>query len=138
MDYASLNLEKAADQGIVVKVRSPLDGSILKASDGTDMFITVLGTDSKQWKAEIARIKRESATREGAPSEEEIKAESIRALASITVDWHSETALNGQKLKCSQANAIKLYSAEGLEWLLQQVSQAAGDRQRLFFGQKAN
>lgn len=138
MDYASYNLEKAADQGIVVKIRSPIDGSILKASDGTDVYITVLGTDSKQWKAELARIKRESATREGTPSEEEIKAESIRALAAITVDWHPETALHGNKLKCSQSNAIKLYSADGLEWLLQQVSQAAGDRQRLFFEQKAS
>lgn len=138
MDYASYNLEKAADQGVVLKVRSPIDGSILKASDGTDMFITVLGTDSKQWKAEIARIKRETAVREGTPSDEEIKGESIRALASITVDWHPETALHGQKLKCTPANAIKLYSAEGLEWLLQQVSAAAGDRQRLFFEQKAN
>jgi hypothetical protein len=138
MDYSSLNLEAMAEKGIVVKVKCPITGKQLKATDGTDLFITVLGTDSKQWKNELARIKREAVNRESAPTEEEIKSESIRALAAITVAWHDETALNGKKLACTQANAIKLYSADGLEWLLQQVSKAAGDRQSLFFEQKLN
>jgi hypothetical protein len=136
MDYSSLNLEKMAESGICVKIKCPLTGKQLKANDGTDLFINVLGTDSKLWKAEIARIKRESAARETPPNEDEIKAESIRALAAITTGWHSETALDGKKLSCNQANAIRLYSADGLDWLLQQISRAAGDRQSLFFAQK--
>lgn len=138
MDYSSLNLEKMAENGICVKIKCPLTGKQLKATDGTDLFINVLGTDSKPWKNEIARIKRETAARESPPDEEEIRSESIRALAAITTDWHVETALNGKKLSCTQANAIRLYSADGLDWLLQQISRAAGDRQSLFFEQKSS
>lgn len=136
MDYSSLNLEKMAEVGICVKIKCPLSGKQLKATDGTDLYINVLGTDSKPWKNELARIKREALARETPPSEDEIKAESIRALAAITTGWHSETALDGKKLSCNQANAIKLYSSDGLDWLLQQISRAAGDRQSLFFAQK--
>jgi hypothetical protein len=107
MDYSSLNLEKMAESGICVKIKCPLTGKQLKASDGTDLFINVLGTDSKLWKAEIARIKRESAARETPPNEDEIKADKLKTEKEIdSIKKESNRAIQeDQKRFQAQQNA---------------------------------
>jgi len=104
MEFDSLATATIHEAGAEVNILSPVDGS------PTDFFITIQGTDSKEWR----RQKKMQATRiieaKASDSLDSLDYDLMDAesLAAITLGWRG-IANKGKEYKFTKANAIELY-----------------------------
>jgi hypothetical protein len=135
-DLSSLDTKTPSEQGIVVHLESPADGSLLYSEDGKPVTITILGDDSEKIrkfvrKAQDQRIERMQKNRPVDVSLLTLENEQARKLALATVAW-SEIVFDGAALECTEANAYRVYTDPRVPWLVEQLIRAGSDRSRFF------
>ena len=126
MDLSEFETSKFADVGSVMPVRHPKTGDTLKNEDGSDMTVTVYGTDGDVFqKAQRAKINSKMKLRRtsGKMTAEEIQADTLDLLAAATADWN--ITLDGAKPEFTPANVRAVYTR--LPWLRKQVDEWMAD-----------
>ena len=134
MDLATIDLQALAEQGIEVRLQHPATGDYLADDEGNSLTITVLGKDSETWQAIAKRVNAKNASRY---KDRKIPASALEnalfeILAECTVKWSKNVEYEGDPLKCSKENALKLY--EERNWIAEQLIEAAADRASYFLG----
>ena len=127
MDLSTLDTSDLANQGAVMELRSPTDGSPVLEDDGTPVTITLLGADSdiltsvsnRQANRYLKNQARMNVTAELARSNE------IEYLSKATVAWVG-IGLDGETLACTTENAATLYRR--FPWALDQARAFVADR----------
>lgn len=104
MEFDKLATTVAHEAGAEVNILSPVDGS------PTDVFITLQGADSKEWRKQK---KRQTSLIIAAKSNDKLQdldydAMDVEALVAVTLDWRG-LSKDGKEYKFSKANAKALY-----------------------------
>jgi len=104
MDFNDLATVETHDQGAEVNIISPLD------RNPTDVFITIMGVDSKEWRSQKKKqtTKIIEAKNAGTMDKLDYDALDAEALAAVTLSWRGITK-EGKEFKCTHANALDLY-----------------------------
>jgi hypothetical protein len=131
MDLASLDTQKAAEQGFELQLEDPFTGEPIA------IWITVLGADSSAYQQLLREQNRRrtdllAKRKQKMLSPEDIERDTIELLAAVTTGWRAgeNVTLDGQPFPAfSRASARDLYSRPGMRWIAQQVDRAMGDRQ---------
>ena len=105
MDFNELATAQAHALGAECNIRSPING------EPTDVFITVMGSDSREWraakKAQTSQIiKAKSEDNEASLDFDKMD---VDALVSVTLDWRG-IVKDGEEFKFTKANARELYA----------------------------
>ena len=114
------------EQGTVIVVEQR-GGEMYRAADGTPSTITVLGSESKTYRARRDAFYRELAKQEG---EHDPQYSRLCIAACAVSAWHGWEA-NGVDLPCTEANVRALLT---VEHILAQVEQAAAKGSGFFGG----
>ena len=127
MDLATLDITKAANEGAVMEVLHPTEGTVLKDETGKPITITLIGQDSEKVKKRqrVEMNKRLKSGRRQTMTAEELEEQGLHLLAFCTLAW-SGIKLDGQDLECSADKAVTVY--QRLPWLKEQVDAFVGDR----------
>jgi hypothetical protein len=127
MDLATLDITKAANEGAVMEVLHPVEGTVLKDDAGKPITITLIGQDSEKVKKRqrVEMNKRLKGGRRQTMTAEELEEQGLQLLAFCTLSW-SGIKLDGQDLDCNAANAVIVY--QRLPWMKEQVDAFVGDR----------
>lgn len=100
MEISSLLTQDAHEAGAELNV--------LKADgDATDVFITLLGVDSRQWRRAFSAVSKEWAGKKDISEDDHLLAEA-KTLAAVTTGWRGLVE-NGKEYKFSQEACTKLY-----------------------------
>jgi hypothetical protein len=104
MEFDNLATSVAHEAGAEVNILSPVDGK------PTDVFITIMGADSKEWRKQKKRhtSKIISAKAQNKLEELDYDAMDVEALVAVTVAWRGIVE-NGKEFKLTKTNAKKLY-----------------------------
>lgn len=122
MDLTRFDVKAAAEKGAVLHVKHPSTGE--KLYDGkTPVTITVIGRDSPSVVAAMRDIERRKAKGEDIDRNEE----GLELLSAVVTDWQG-VEFDGKPLKCTKANARKLFSDPRTEWIGEQVGPFALSR----------
>lgn len=123
MDLSALKISAA---GAEMPVLHPVTGDALTNDKGDAMTITLVGTDSVEFKSIVRdRLRKQPASKAKQVDLEEAEQRGIELLAKITQGW-SGIQFEGKPLAFSYENAVKLYSE--LPWLKEQVDKFVADR----------
>lgn len=125
MDFSVFDTT-ASDEGAIMEVRDP-NGVVMQAPDGKPVTITLVGSDSKQFRSatRAATNRRLKGGRKLNVTAEGLEAEAIDILAACTLAWHG-IMLDGKKFECTRENARLLY--ERFLFVREQVDEFIGDR----------
>jgi hypothetical protein len=104
MDFAQLATAQTHAQGAECNITNPLNG------EPTDVFITIMGADSREWraakKAQTSQIlKAKSQSKEEGLDFDKMD---VDALVSVTLEWRG-IAKDGKDYEFSKKNARELY-----------------------------
>lgn len=136
MDLGKLDTVSAANAGIELCLLHP------KTSEPTSIYITVLGSDSDEFRkisatqnrARLMRIRKSQATRHR--SDEDFEGDAIAILAACTKGWrdgsNESLDIGGSALPFSVENAILLYRK--FPWIREQVDITISDRTNFIKG----
>lgn len=132
MDLASIDLQTAAEEGISVKLQHPATGEYIIDENGENLFINILGKDSKTWQSVAKRINTRNANRykDKKIPPAVLEAALYEILAECTTGWSKTLEYEGEPLKCNAENAAMLY--EKRNWIAEQLIEAAADRANYF------
>lgn len=104
MEFSQLATAQAHSQGAECNIKSPLDGK------PTDVFITIMGADSREWRAakkqQTSQILR--AKSQGKEDSLDFDKMDVEALVSVTLSWRG-IAQDGEEYEFSKENARSLY-----------------------------
>lgn len=104
MDFAQLATAQAHAQGAECNIKNPLNG------EPTDVFITIMGADSREWRAakraQTSQILK--AKSQGKEDSLDFDKMDVDALVSVTLDWRG-IAKDGEDYEFSKKNARELY-----------------------------
>lgn len=104
MDFNDLATAQSHGNGAEINILSPVDGK------PTDVYITIMGIDSKEWraakKAQTSQII--TARADGKMEDLDYDRMDAEALAKITLGWKG-IAKEGKEYKFSYENALSLY-----------------------------
>jgi hypothetical protein len=131
MDFETLDVAAAAEEGAVLHLKHPTTGALLFDTDADGdtaaVTITLAGGDSDRVKAvQRAQVNRRLQRRARDPmTAEEVESEAIDVYAAATLSW-TNIALGGEALACTPANAKKLYRR--MPWVREQVDQFIYER----------
>ena len=126
MDLSKLDMKEAASRGALMVLRHPASGEELRADDGSDMCIELLGMDSPEYRQLIrAAASRNVSRGRKRPSPELLEQEAITLLAGVTKGW-SGIVVDGENLSFSQEAAKQLYT--DYAWIREQVDEFVGER----------
>lgn len=125
MDLAALDASK--EDGALLALRHPGNGSVLKTADEKPISLTVVGTDSEIYRSAMRALtnKRLTQVRRDPVTAEEIESEATSMLANCVTGW-SGIVLDGQPLQFSKANVVVIFSR--LRWVREQVEAFVNDR----------
>lgn len=140
MDLSNLDLTVLADKGFQVQLLHPGFLTPLENDKGEPMIITVIGSDSTTWEAEIDAITAKNlmdSKRKGALAAQkaaieavkDLKKRGVELMAKSTVGW-SNLQLDGKDFPFSYNNAITLYTKH--KWVKEQIDAEVGNRENLF------
>lgn len=133
-----LNNLMAEVGGTVMALRHPATDEVITDKDGKEMSITLVGTDSDQYRKEVKRrfaeLQRKKGKREQVLDLEEAEAKAVELLVCCTVDCH--LVLDGKKVKPVEIGAI--YSEPKLRWIREQAEAFVADRANFIVGSKAS
>lgn len=104
MDFAQLATAQAHAQGAECNIKSPLNG------EATDVFITVMGADSREWRAAKKAQTQQILKAKSLGKEEALDFDKmdVDALVSVTLSWRG-IAKDGEDYEFSEKNARELY-----------------------------
>lgn len=115
-------------QGAVVPIVKK-NGDPYKAKDGSPSTISVVGSESEQYrKAQMTRQRRRLRSRRTNIEPEDLRADRIAIAAACVTEWHGWEE-NGKPMECTPDNARRLL---GYEHILEQV-EAGIERHADFF-----
>jgi hypothetical protein len=138
MDLSTFDTAAAANDGAVLELRSPNDGSVILQDDGeTPVSITLLGEDSDRVTKHnnvIANRALRSGPGGPAMSAEVARENEIAKFAKATVSW-SGVEVDKQTLDCTEDNAKALYRR--FPWIRDQVRVFMADRAHFTKGSAA-
>jgi hypothetical protein len=106
MELNKLSTATAHSAGAECNILSPVDGS------PTDVFITIRGADSKEWRS----LKKKQTTKileakaAGKMDDLDYDKMDVDALVDATISWRGLTK-DGQEYPFTQENAVELYSS---------------------------
>ena len=140
MDLQKLETKSASESGARMVIHLPgTKTPVTHERDGhnepQEMYLTLLGPDSHQVQAELAKVRNRTAnTKEKPiPSEEEMEAEKKKdsvMLARLTVG--GEVFFNGEWVTVNEDNAYKIYV--GIDAVRSQALQFIIDRENFYQG----
>jgi hypothetical protein len=131
MDLATLDSVEKADDGATLEIRSPIDGAVLTDEATKEpVTVTVLGVDSKEYRRQThraanRRLKQGSRSGRIKITAEELEAEAIDLLVSVTMGW-THVEVDGTELECTPQNVRLVY--DRFPWLREQVDEFVLDR----------
>ena len=119
-----LDLTPKSDD-IVVTIKHPASGEVLKNEDNTDMTVTVYAPHSKEYKKVIHEMTNKRLEKMQAKGNNKIKAEEIEeatleTLAKTTKEWN--ITYGGEVPKLSVAKAKEIY--DSVFWIKAQIEEA--------------
>ena len=120
-----LDLTPKSDE-IVVTLKHPSTGEVLKNDDKSDMTITVYAPHSKEYKKVLhemtnKRLKKMQGKGNKDITAEELEEVSLDSLAKTTKEWN--ITFNSEKPKLSLVKAREIY--EKVFWIKAQIEQAS-------------
>lgn len=135
MDLSNLMAEVG---GTVMALRHPATDEVITDKDGKEMSITLVGTDSDQYRKEVKRrfaeLQRKKGKREQALDLDEAEAKAVELLVCCTVDCH--LVFDGKKVKPTEIGSI--YAEPKLRWIREQAEAFVADRANFIVGSKAS
>jgi hypothetical protein len=135
MDIANIDTVKAATAGAEMKVLHPTENTVLKNEDGSNMTITLIGTDSDTYrKAQRFAINRRMRSGRGRSTAEELEQDALELLAVATQKWN--ITLGGSKPECTRDIARETYAK--VPWLREQVDTFINDRSNFLKASETN
>ena len=119
-----LDLTPKSDD-IVVTIKHPASGEVLKNEDNTDMTVTVYAPHSKEYKKVIhemtnKRLEKMQAKGNNKITAEEIEEATLETLAKTTKEWN--ITYGGEVPKLSVAKAKEIY--DSVFWIKAQIEEA--------------
>ena len=119
MEFDKLCTKESHEKGAEVEIFDPASG------ESTEVFIHVLGPDSKAWRTAIKEQTKAAIARKS--DGEEVSFEDCEAelLAAVTIGWRG-ISRNGDDLPFSKEDCITLYRSA--PYILDQVNQFVGNR----------
>lgn len=125
MDLSAFDVSEAASRGATLTLRNPATGEDLCSDDGKPITITLLGSDSSEYRKRIRATANQRINSRKKRTVEQIEQESIDMLAAVTQGW-SGIVVDGEKVSFSQDEAKKLYRR--FSWITEQVDEFVSDR----------
>jgi hypothetical protein len=132
-----LNFSDEADRGKVMQVLHPVSRVPLIGPDELPVSISLLGTDSDVYNAEVNKNRDsniEELRRRAKYSSAADDNKGARLLAKCTMGWHNipmawvDGSQDETPAEFSYDNALKLYKNRGVRWLREQVDEWMADR----------
>lgn len=120
MDLKNLDMRAAAEAGATMTLHHPVTDEILSDAKGNPVTITVLGTDSREFRRKLDEINRNRQRKRGTPSLVESERSAAELLAAVTREW-TGIEWDGKVLECTPSNAEMLYRERS--WVRQQVDE---------------
>lgn len=119
-----LDLTPKTDE-IVVAIKHPIKGEVLKNDDGSDMTITLYAPYSKEYKKVLhemtnKRLKKMQSKGKNEITAEEIEEATLETLAKTTKEWN--ITFGGEVPKLSVAKAKEIYDT--VFWIKAQIEEA--------------
>jgi|TARA_R110000824_G_scaffold17902_5_gene71713 hypothetical protein len=113
---------------LVVEIKHPSTGDVLKNDDGTDMTITILAPHSKEYKKfqheQISkRLKKAQKSKSQDVDYSDIEEATLEVLSKTTKSW--DITYGGEKPKLTVARAKELY--EEVFWIRNQIEEVVTD-----------
>jgi hypothetical protein len=113
---------------VVVEIKHPTTGDVLKNDDGTDMTITILAPHSKEYKKaqheQISkRLKKAQKSKSQDVDYSDIEEATLEVLSKTTKAW--DITYGGEKPKLTPAKAKDLY--EEVFWIRNQIEEVVTD-----------
>ena len=132
MDLNTLDIVAAADRGAVLNLRHPINGSILKDEEGSTLDVTLMGRDSREFRAAQHRIAERRVRRrkghrmpEATISPEQLEEDELDLLASVTRSFSTNITLDGKPILTRQ-DYVLAYGR--FPWVKEQVDSFIIDR----------
>lgn len=119
---------KAAD-GMPLELIDPSTNEVLTCDDGSNMTITLVGTDSPIYKNYIRRVQRNRGNKK--LNEEQVEQEINKILSECTVDWNIQID-EGDKTQFTKAAVLELYSDPDFAFIREQALIFMGNRSNFF------
>lgn len=134
MDLSKLNLEVYAEQGATLELEHPVTGESVLQDDGSPVTITLLGQDSKAWRAKNKEYQQKRIAKMAKNRKREIDfsvsdEEACDLLAACTLGWVGIEE-GGKAIEFSRDAAYDLYMR--FPWIREQVDTFIGDRANFF------
>ena len=108
-----------------IKIKDPITDEIVLCDDGSEMYIDVYGSDSKQHRKIVADIARKKSKKNAKNlTIEELDEILLEQSAKSIVDWNIQ--FGKDKVKFTYEKAVEILTA--LKWLREQVADAVQDR----------
>jgi hypothetical protein len=123
-DLNTLAVEETAD----MKVRSPIDGEVLIAKDGSEVTIQLYSTSSKKYRNAVTAMQNRQLRRSAKKDKvtvELMREEQVELLVAASAG--SKGLAIGDKPVASAEDFRSLYSNPAFGWLMDQVNEALGD-----------
>lgn len=131
-DLSALEGASTADAGATLEVLHPATGQPMLQDDGSPVTITLLGQDSRKWRAFVRQTtNRRLQSRKAKQTAEEIEAENTEGWVALTVAWKG-IVLAGEALECTPANARMIYGR--FPFIREQVAEFVSDRANFLRG----
>ena len=113
---------------VIVTIKHPTTGDVLKNDDGTDMTITVLAPHSKEYKKaqheQISkRLKKAQKSKSQDVDYSDIEEATLEVLAKVTKAW--DITFGGEKPKLTVAIAKSIY--DEVFWIKNQIEEEVSD-----------
>ena len=104
MDFAQLATAQAHAEGAECNIKNPLNG------EPTDVFITIMGSDSREWRAAKKNQTSQILKAKSQGKEESLDFDrmDVDALLSVTIDWRG-IIKDGEEFEFNKKNARELY-----------------------------
>lgn len=130
MDLSKFDTTKGSQEGAVLEILNPLDGSKIPDKEDNPVTITVVGKDSETFrktsnKIMAGRISRATSRGKLKLNPDELEAEAIDLLVTCTLRW-SGIEVDGKELEFSQANVKTVYIR--FPWIKEQVEDFIAER----------
>ncbi len=113
---------------VVVEIKHPTTGDVLKNDDDTNMTITILAPHSKEYKKaqheQISkRLKKAQKSKSQDVDYSDIEEATLEVLSKVTKSW--DITYGGEKPKLTVAKAKKLY--QEVFWIKSQIGEVVTD-----------
>lgn len=125
MDLKTLDVSEAASRGADLTLRNPATGENLSGEDGKPITITLLGSDSGEYRKKLRSTANQRIATRKKQTVEQLEQEGVGLLAAVTTGWHN-IIVNGETLQFSKEKAAELYTQ--YPWIREQVDEFVNER----------